>query len=411
MMKRLGLLSLCTVWVLLASSASAAPSPPTITTPLPSPIPIPAGPAIAPPTHLRPVQSKADCEDNAPASAVFPGAPDPCDAVAEAGDLQLIWDESDKAVTGYKVYRVDPIGAGHKLLGTVSTSYNRYYLVKKPSEGYANLCFAVAASVGNRTSADSSHYCYGPGGTATTRSFKPSHTVTQVAWTAPNVTCGGPPLPGSAFFRAADKYLGSAFTVFFPFLTSEQPISGRVGVSGVYAGNETAILEVDIHNPNFFGQNAFCSVPNQYVLSVDTATAQVNALSGVAFDLGELAKHKFYSASLTLKPSQILTIRLQKRATLSNSGWCATFVAAANREWWLAPLGNLTYGKSGLVTVGSRPKASIDVTSLVSAWASVKYANNYGFIVGNPSPPGPSPPASQACLTKFATPSLKVWYF
>jgi hypothetical protein len=346
--------------------------------------PFPAHAAIAPPTHLRPVQSKADCEDNAPAAAVLPGAADPCDAVVKAGDLQLIWDESDKAVTGYKVYRVDQIG-GHKLLGTVSTSYNHYYLVKKPSEGYANLCFAVEASVGSQTSADSSHYCYAPGATATTRSFKPSHTVTQVAWTAPNVTYFGSPLPGSAFFQAADKYLGSAFTVFFPFLTSEQPISGRVGVSGVYAGNETAILEV-------------------------AATAQVNALSGVAFDLGELVKHKFYSASLTLKSSQILTIR-SKRATLSNSVWCATFVAAANREWRIAPLGNLTYGKSGLVTVGSRPKAPIDVTSLVFAWASVKYANNYGFIVGNPFPPGPSPPASQACLTKFATPSLQVVYF
>lgn len=42
----------------------------------------------------------------------------------------MIWDESDKNVTGYKVYRVD--GCGHWLLGT---STKPYFLVKKPPEG------------------------------------------------------------------------------------------------------------------------------------------------------------------------------------------------------------------------------------------------------------------------------------
>jgi hypothetical protein len=53
-----------------------------------------AGPAVAPPTHLRPVQSETDC------AKVLTLAAFGCDAAVKAGDLQLIWDESDKRVTG-----------------------------------------------------------------------------------------------------------------------------------------------------------------------------------------------------------------------------------------------------------------------------------------------------------------------
>jgi len=359
-----------------------------------------AGAAIARPTHLRPVQSKADC---AAALSLLAAA---CGTAVTEGDLQLIWDESDKTAAGYKVYQVDQLG-GRKLLGT---STARYYLVKKPPEGYANLCFAVAAYAGSHTSADSSHYCYAPGATATTRSFKPSHTVTQVAWKAPpSVACNGltvnQPQPGSVFFQAADKDYGSAFTAFFPWLTNEQPQSGRVGVGGVYAGNEAALMRVDIHGGAFTIVN--CTVTQNQVV-----TAQINALAGAAFDLGVLARHKLYSASLTLNASQTVGFASGK-FTLSNGGWCPIFVGAANREWWLTPLGNLTYNNSGRVQVVSQPAAPIDVTSIVSTWVSVKYANhaNYGFIVTSTLPSGAVPLSSNACLTKFSSPSLQLVYF
>jgi len=56
-------------------------------------------------------------------------------------------------------------------------------------------------------------------------------------------------------------------------------------------------------------------------------------------------------------------------------------------------------------------EASINVTAIVSAW--VQYGVNYGFIVGTPSPTElyGFPTASNACLTKFATPSLQLVYF
>ena len=169
-----------------------------------APLPVGAAgsPVVAPPTHLRPVQSKADCAAALSLLAVV------CGSAVTQGDLQLIWNDPNKNVTGYKVYRVD--GGGHQLLGA---STARYYLVKKSSEGYANLCFAVEATVGNETSKDSARYCYAPGGTATTRTLKPSHAVAQVAWTSPaGVQCTGNPLPGSAFFKAADQDYGGAFT-------------------------------------------------------------------------------------------------------------------------------------------------------------------------------------------------------
>jgi len=363
--------------------------------------PPPAGaaksPVAAPPTHLRPVQSKADCAAALSLLAAI------CGTAVTEGDLQLIWDESDKTVTGYKVYRVD--GGGHQLLGT---STARYYLVKKLSEGYANLCFAVQATVGSQSSADSARYCYRPGATATTRSFKPSRTVTQVAWTAPaNVNCGGSSLTGSTYFQAADTDYGSAFTAFFPFLPNEQPTSGRVGVSGMYAGNEAAIFAAKVHYSSLFGA-PFCSGVSPY--TGGDLTAQINSVAAMTFNLGELARHKLYSAMLTLKASQTLVFRSGK-ATFFNSGWCAVVVGAADREWWLAPLGNMTYGKAGRMPVASKPPAALDITPIVSSWASYGYRTNYGLIVADALPPGAKPMVSSACMTKFSTPSLQVVYF
>jgi hypothetical protein len=330
-----------------------------------------------------------------------------CGAGVTRGDLQLIWDESNKAVDGYKVYRVD--GGGHRLLGT---STARYYLVPKPSEGYNNLCFAVEAYVGSKTSADSRHYCYAPGATVTTRSFKPSHTVTEVDWKArPNITCSL--LSGSAFFQDADKDFGPAFTAFFPFLLNNPQMQGRVGVNGVHAGNEAAVIRnisahlFGVQGINLGYHGAGCPAVGSTIPNV--VSEQITALGGAAFDLRELANHKLYSASLTLKASQTVGFASGK-ARLSNGGWCPIYVGAANREWWLAPLGNLTYNKSGRVNVVT-PPTTIDVTAIVSAWASVRYANNYGFIVTSTLPSGAVPTASNACLTKFSRPSLQVVYF
>jgi len=153
-----------------------------------------------------------------------------------------------------------------------------------------------------------------------------------------------------------------------------------------------------------FGSN-FCAVPANGI-----ATAEVNALAGVGFDLGELARHKFYSAALTLESVQTLVIASGK-ATLQGGGWCAVKLGAANREWRLSPVGNLTYSKRGALALSAHPPAQIDVTPIVSTWASQKYAASYGFIVAGALVPGPHPPTSEACVTKFANPSLTVVYF
>ena len=356
----------------------------------------PAKTTIARPSNLRPVQSKADCAAALSLAAVV------CDAAVRAGDLQLIWDESDKTVAGYKVYE---FGAGaSKLLGT-STGTARYYLVKKPPEGYANLCFAVQAYVGSQTSPDSLHYCFAPGATASTRSFKPSHTVTQVSWNTPSTISPCPNygfgLSGSAIFNGVDD--DGPFTAFFPRLLHEQPNQGRFSVNDVYVGNETWVGRHKWGGPGNYSAD-YC--PHSPLPKV---TVTIDALAGAAFDLGAFAKHKLYSASLTLNASQTVGFASGK-VTLSNGGRCPILVAAASREWWLAPIGNLTSNKSGRVQVASSSTTDTDVTSLVSAWG-VKYnINNYGFILQGNSPSG-APTTSNACLTKFSTPSLETVYF
>ena len=188
-------------------------------------------------------------------------------------------------------------------------------------------------------------------------------------------------------------------------MTNEQPTSGRIGVSGVYAGTEAAVMAINIHQPSAPFGGYFCSVPKNM-----RAVAEITALSGAAFDLGDLANHKLYSAALTLTSSQTVVFASGK-ATLSNGGWCVIFIGVANKEWWISPLGNLTFGSAGRMSVASQPKAAIDVTSIVSGWEKYQYRANYGFIVAGSLPPGAQPPVSTACLTKYSTPSLQVVYF
>ena len=159
-------------------------------------------------------------------------------------------------------------------------------------------------------------------------------------------------------------------------------------------------MRVDVHGGTF-------TIVNCTVAQGQRLMAQIHALGGVAFNLGALAHHTLYSASLTLDVSQIVSLTGNK-ATVSNGGWCPTFIGAANRQWWLSPPGNLT--NAARIVAASRQTVPIDVTPLVSAWASVRYANNYGFIVVGTLPASAVPIASNPCLTK-SSPSLHVAYF
>ena len=218
-----------------------------------------AGPAVAPPTHLRPVQSETDC------AKVLTLAAFVCDAAVKAGDLQLIWDESDKRVTGRNVYRVD--GGGHTLLGAAPGTA-RYYLVKKPSGGYAGMCFAVQALVGHQASADSAPYCYAPGATATTLSLKPSHAVTYVNLQWHDID-------RTAIFKTADSDFGSASTTFFPWLLKNSKEWPKQPVDGVYAGYEQVVWKRYTPSPNCRGagaQNADVTAFARVVFPLDPKT-------------------------------------------------------------------------------------------------------------------------------------------
>jgi len=368
-----------------------------LTTPTPKPTPKSTPPphaALRAPTHLRPVQSKADCIA-AFGAAALGFAVAICDAAVRHGDLQLIWRESSKNVTGYEIYRVDE--GRHDLVGTTQS---KLYVISKPSKGYDGACYAVEAYAGKQTSKESSHYCYRPGATASTESFEPSHTVTVVRWSAPSVSNCSYTIPISAFFQAGDKT--GNFTALFPWLVNESNLTGRASTSGVFAGNEAAIFGLNYSEGPF----AVCS---QGQLS--SATVQVSANAGAAFDLAKLAKHKVYSASLTLDASRTVTFVARKFTLQNGSGpRCNVGVAAATRAWTKAPVGNLTYNRSEQVYIYGKP-GPVDVTKIVSTWASHEDADDHGFIVTNLLPPGAVPITSSACLTKFSKPKLNVVYF
>jgi hypothetical protein len=318
-----------------------------------------------------------------------------CAAAIKDGTLQLIWDEATAGVANYKVFRVD--NGGHALMGTAT---ERYFLVKKPSEGYQNLCFAVEALVGTTASADSPAYCYAPGATASTRSFNPSHTSTQVDWSAPTLSkCIGVP-NGAFFFQTSDNAFGEQFTTFFPFLRGEGPLSGSSAVGGVFTGREEAVYAVTTATGGGIGASFACHTP-QAIVKVDARAA------GAAYDLHDLANHKVYSATLTLRSSQ--TVRFDSnRFTLYTGGWCPIIVGAATREWWIAPVGNLTSSATGRLPIATPPAAPLDVTSLVASWSS--FTNSYGFIVEN-AEASSAAIHSDGCVMKLDDPVLQVVYF
>jgi hypothetical protein len=323
-----------------------------------------------------------------------------CDAAVKAGDLQLIWNESDKSVTGYTVYQVS--GGSHTRLGTASGTA-RYYLVKRPSGGYANMCFAVEADVGSQASADSAQYCYAPGAAATNVSLKPSHASTYVSVTWSYYQC----LP-SEVFKAANRDFGSAFTMFFPWLLNDKEARSHGPIKdGVFAGNETALWKNQPHCKLGLGYD--------YIQA-----AQIQAFADLDFglDLGTLANHKLYSATLTLEPSQSVILASGK-VTLSRGHWCETYIGFSNGSGPPNIPSALAFSVPTIPRGQAKGAASLNITPFVSAfvyaWTYHHITNTFG--IGTTAPTGRNlqgylaPTASYVCLTKFSNPSLQLVYF
>jgi hypothetical protein len=309
--------------------------------------------------------------------------------------------------------------------------------------------------------------------TVHTLTFKPSHKMTQVSWATPQSTpvylsqvqdptnlCAGGSVqlsyPPSAWFQAANNWYGPAFTGFFPFLTSVQNNAGWVGIPGVFAGVEQAVLAGTYSGDGVVGD---C-----YIFPASTVTAQ----SGVVFDLRKLGAHPVYSASLILNPLNVLkccngsyyqvpnggnttsgpsggsggqgyykktphrplpvvTDKKGRRVQITTfpppgpaaigdarAGWCPTSVFLSRTKWWsINPLNLTYYIRDQVATIDPvvDGPASIDVTSLVSRWASTAHNDNDGFIVSIPlSLFEANGYGSNACVMNFDV-SLQVVYF
>jgi len=351
---------------------------------------------VASPTNLRPVQSDADC-------SATPSSTD-CVADIPKGRLQLIWDPV-KGADSYKVFRVD--GNGHNLLPGSPTA--PYYKVDKPSEGYANLCFAIEAVVHGQSSSDSPKHCYQDGDTAATRSFAQSEFAAQVDWNLPAINCGNGNVPPSTFFASiSTKFNQGNFTSFFPwFADSVTTLTGSApDATGISAGKEVVLTSVTATSKALFGNTVFCST--------NEPSGQVTreARSGVAFDdLKKLGKHKIYSAALTLEsPTGLLTGNGGLFHVTNGTGCGEVSVRAANKDWELSLIGNLSGAAAGEVhaDVSGAPKP-IDVGKIVSTWASDNWAADYGFVVTSSTKLLPN--ADGVCFTQFKKAQLDIVYF
>jgi hypothetical protein len=246
-------------------------------------------------------------------------------------------------------------------------------------------------------------------GTPNSRTFEPSKSLTKVAWTtSPYQYCLG---VTDYYFSDAAKQLGGAFTTFFPvqgIQTSVQP-KGSLSQSGLFAGLEYAAM-----------RPAGCQYYN----------ASLQANGATLFDLTPLRKHSIISAKLTLTGKRTLTYAGQYGAHggmgVSKGGFCQVSVAPAKNQWWRASGDKLHFQTGGFLVYtgypsgyggsgygsssGKKPALSIDVTKVVSDWATHDFSNNDGFVVESAVNGPRASFYSTACVTEFA-PTLQVVYF
>jgi hypothetical protein len=356
--------------------------------------------AIPPPAGLRPVQNRQDC---AFVSSITSAA---CDASVRAGKLQLLWDEPQGKIDGYKIFRVD--GQRHVL---ISSSRNgiapAFSLIVKPRDGWKGKCYTVAAYAGSNQSADSAEYCVTSAAIATQKLLAADRLASLIHWTVPSLFkgCRGYAPAGQLSPRQVFSMTQpSGYTSFFPWLagfTDPELVGSTRQLNVAYAGVQAYSLTTGVDG-NFVTS---CPANGNTIAGY----AEVTARTGIDFNLRGLSGHKVYSATLSLDSPQAL--RNAGAKFLPANGYsCATSLAVAQSAWWKA--GEMPYIQQGQASFGlaAVPSLTLDVTPIVGQWAGNNDNGDYGFILRSHLEDG-SPVQSFACMTKYANPRLNVVYF
>ncbi len=355
---------------------------------------------IPTPTHLRPVQSVQDCVD------AFGSHDDAnCESIVRQGGLQMIWDDAATRLDGYHVDRVTTSGDVQVADSKTASGQQlprKYANIVKPNGGYTGSCYTVIAYRGEQTSAKSAPYCYAWDATATTETFDPKRVESRVTWSAPSISNCSPDISLNTFLTTAN-HGGTGFTLFFPWLLSQQQLAGNATHPDAIVGDEAMIL--DLHYSN--GLFSLCATGE-----LPTATVRIDSRAGVDFDLAKLAGHRIFSATLGLDVAD--AVGFSRDAELFYDGpkiSCATDFDIALGEWWNSPT-SWDYKKSSSTAENkAEPSVSSDVTPIVATWAGNRDLGDDGFIVRSVYSDVPVPLGPGACMTKYSNPRLTVVYF
>ena len=194
----------------------------------------------------------------------------------------LIWDDSATRLDGYDVDRVATSG-DTQVADSKTASGERlpqkYADIVKPDGGFKGTCYTVIAYRGEQRSGESTEYCYASDGTASAETFDPERVDSLVWWSAPAVSNCSPNISLDSFLTTAN-HGGNGFTLFSPWLLSQQRLPGGATQADVVVGDEAQILDLHYHE-NIFALCATGEFP--------TATVRVDAEAGVDFDLAKLA--------------------------------------------------------------------------------------------------------------------------
>ncbi len=291
-----------------------------------------------------------------------------CKAGLPLGMLALVWNYcSGCNADGFHLYRVD--GGRHELVPTPNNGTGfTAALLDKPAGGFNGRCYAVSAYAAGTESSPSNAYCAAGGSVQTTVTLRASNVRSWVQIHTGNT--------GALAGLAQASLLG---VIPLGSMTNSQGLG--VPVAGyVYRTNKSD-----------FGDSFY----------------DLSSRAGVYFDVASLRGRSIASAKLRLKVSRTMS---GSKYTTADPNSCAANVGLGKDYWWTysGPIQNADFaaGTSPGIIVG--PDVAIDVTRIVSAWASGSRAN-YGFVLRNPSE-NLNAFTEDSCLTNFFDEALEVTY-
>jgi hypothetical protein len=148
--------------------------------------------------------------------------------------------------------------------------------------------------------------------------LKPSHYLAKVPWKVSTIICNGVSPGANAYFQAVDQNIYKDYTSLFPEILKETYLSGAAAEKRILSGSSTAVLywssqmEDQLPQPCANLTNSYeiigLNEPGNSEAPAGAVAAELDAQSGIYFDLHRVYGHTILSATLNVTPTKTLHV-------------------------------------------------------------------------------------------------------